>query len=109
PGSEQAALDCFAALAMTMKYLVASSCSAQHRDETMQRLGGGLLVLHHGDADVVGAGIAAVLLLARKIAARNDAQPALAPQPQRRRLAAALRGDVEPEEKSARGPAIAVA
>ncbi len=29
----------------------------QHRDEAMQRFGGGRLVLHHGDADIVRAGI----------------------------------------------------
>src|SRR5580704_14098327 len=36
---------------------------AQHRDEALQRLGGDFVVVHHGDADVVGAGIAAVGLL----------------------------------------------
>src|SRR5712691_6701370 len=53
---------------------------AQHRDDAMQRLGRGLLVVHHGDADVVRAGIAAVELLARAIAARQHAHPALAPE-----------------------------
>ena len=81
----------------------------KHRDEAMQRLGGDLLVLHHGDADIVRAGIAAVGLLAREIAAGHDAHAGLAPQRERRRFAAALRGDIEPEEEAARGTAIAVA
>ena len=67
------------------------------------------LVLHHGDADVAGARIAAVGLLAREIAAGHDAQPAFAPEPQRRRFAAAVRRHVEPEEEAAGRAAIAVA
>ena len=47
---------------------------AQHGDEAVQRLGRGLLVLHHGDADIALARVAAILLRARQIAARNDAQ-----------------------------------
>src|ERR1051326_1664100 len=75
----------------------------------MQRLGGDLLVLHHGDADVIFARIAAVGLLAREIAAGHDTQAGLAPQRQRCRLAATLGRNVEPEKKSARWAAIAVA
>ena len=51
----------------------------EHRDQAMQRLRGDLLVLHHGDADIVGARIAAVGLFAREIAARHDAQARFAP------------------------------
>ena len=59
-------LDCFASLAVTNHVL------PQHRDQAMQRLRGDVLVLHHGDANVVRAGIAAVRLFAREIAARHD-------------------------------------
>ncbi len=67
------------------------------------------LVLHHGDADVANAGIAAVGLVAREIAAGHDAQARLAPEPQRGGLIAALRRDVEPEKEAAGRPPIAVA
>src|SRR5262245_51764663 len=75
----------------------------------MQRLRRGLLILHHGDADIAATGIRAVGLVAREIATGHDAQPRLAPQPQRHRLVAALRRDVKPEEESAGWTAIAVA
>src|SRR5580658_26848 len=52
---------------------------AEHLYQTMQCLGGNLFVLHHGDADVIGARIAAVHLLPRQIAAGNHAQAALTP------------------------------
>src|SRR5580693_8727166 len=71
----------------------------QHRDEAVQRLGGDFVVLHHGDTDVVGAGIRAIVLLARQITARHHAQASFAPQLQRHRFAAAVRRNVEPEEK----------
>src|ERR1700677_1610767 len=75
----------------------------------MQPFGSNLFVLHHGDADIVGARIAAVGLLARKIAAGHDAHAGLAPQRERGGFAAALRGNVEPEEEAAGRPPIAVA
>ena len=53
--------------------------SPKHRDQAMKRLGGDLLVLHHGDADIVGAGIAAVGLLAREVAAGHDADAGFPP------------------------------
>src|SRR5262245_53821940 len=68
----------------------------QHGDDAVQRLGRGFLVVHHGDADVVRAGIAAVWLLARAVASRQHAHAAFAPEPRGRDLAAALRRDVEP-------------
>ena len=67
----------------------------------MQRLRGDLVVVNHGDADVIGAGIAAVGLFAREIAPGHHAQAGLAPQPQRCRLAAAASGHVEPQKKAA--------
>src|SRR6202034_4701498 len=82
--------------------------SAEHRDEAVQRLGGGFPVLHHGDADIVRARIASVRLLAGQIAAGHHAHPGVAPQGKCRRLAAALGGNVKPKKKSAGGPAIAV-
>src|SRR5208282_259911 len=82
---------------------------AQHRDQAMQRLGSDLLVLHHGDADIVRTRIAAVGLFAREIAARHHAHAGPAPQSERGRFTAALSRDVEPEEKPARRAAVAVA
>ena len=74
---------------------VASPRLAEHGDEAMQRLGGDLLVLHHRDADVALAGIAAVGAVAREIVAGNDAQAAVAPElqgrPPRRRPAGSRR------------------
>ena len=58
----------------------------------MQRLCRGFLVLHHGDANVAKARIGSVGLVAREIAARDDAQPRFAPQPERGGLITALRG-----------------
>src|SRR5277367_830767 len=74
----------------------------------MQRLGRGLLVLHHSDADIVRAWIAAVGLLAREIATGHDAHAGVTPQRKCRRLAAALRRNIQPQEKSSGRPAIAV-
>src|SRR5215469_9872103 len=82
---------------------------SEDRDDAMQRLGRGLLVVHHGDADVVRAGIAAVELLARAVAAWQHAYAALAPESRGCGLTAALRRDVEPQEEAAGRPAIAVA
>ncbi len=52
----------------------------EHGHDAMQRLGRGFLVMHHGDADVVRAGIAAVGLIAREIAAGQNAHAGLSPQ-----------------------------
>src|ERR1700675_1235377 len=54
--------------------------STQYRDEAVQRLRRGRFVLNHGDADVIRAGIAAVGLLAREIAAGHHAHAGLLPQ-----------------------------
>src|SRR4051794_26663076 len=88
--------------------LPACSPSAQHRDEAMQRLCRGFLVLHHGDANVAEARIGAIGLVPRQIAAGSDAQPRLAPQPERGRLVATLRRHIEPQEKTAGWSPIAV-
>src|SRR5262245_32404790 len=52
----------------------------QHGDETMERFRRRRLVLHHGDADEVRAGIRAVGLLAREIATGDDTHTGLLPQ-----------------------------
>src|SRR3984957_689337 len=88
---------------------IALTRSTQHRNEAVQRLGGDCIVLHHGDADIVGAGIAAVVLLSGQITAGHPAQAGFAPKLQGRRLAAALRRNVEPEKKSAGRAFVAVA
>ena len=61
----------------------------------MQRLGRRGIVVHHGDADVVGAGIAAIGLIAREIFPRHDAHAGFAPKPQGHRFAAAVRRNVK--------------
>src|SRR5262249_7971700 len=81
---------------------------AEHGDNAMKRIGRGLLVVHHGDADVVRAGIAAVLLPARAVASGQDAHAPVAPQPRGRGLAATVRRDVEPQEEAAGGSTVAV-
>ena len=75
----------------------------------MQRLRRGRLVLNHGDADVVRAGIAAVGLFAREITAGHDAHAGLLPQPLGHDLAAAVFRHVEPKKKSAGRTLVAVA
>src|SRR6202043_3752662 len=75
----------------------------------MQRLSRGLCVMHHGDPDEVRTGIAPVVLVAGGVASGQDFYAGLAPQPCGRRLAAAMSGYVEPEEKPSGGAPIAVA
>src|SRR5262245_4330375 len=74
----------------------------------MQRLRRSRLVLHHGDADIVCAGIAAIILLAGQITSRDDAYTGLSPQLFCRDLAATLFGYVEPKKKAAGGTFITV-
>ena len=74
----------------------------------MQCIGRRVLIMHHGDADIVRAGIETVRLVARDIAARQDAHAAFAPQLHRRRFAAADMGDVEPQKEAARRALVAV-
>src|SRR5262249_29956590 len=80
--------------------------SAEHRDEAMQRFRRRLSVLHEGDADVVSAGVAAVGLFARDVAAGQHAQSCLAPEPHGHFLTAALGADVQPEKKRTGRPPI---
>ena len=75
----------------------------------MQCFTGGCRVLHHGDADIIGARVRAVGLLARQIAARHDAHAGFRPQALGHDFAAAEFRHVEPEEKSAGRPLVAVA
>src|SRR5690242_21546586 len=81
---------------------------SEHGDEAMQRLRRSRLVLHHGDADVVRAGVAAVTLLACEITSRNDPHAGLGPQPFRDDLAPALSGHVKPKEKASSWPFVTV-
>ncbi len=75
----------------------------------MQRLRRRGLVLHHGDADVVRAGIGAIGLIAREIAPGHHAHAGLSPQLLGHGFAAAMSGNVEPEKEAARRPLVAVA
>src|SRR5262245_5148541 len=81
---------------------------SEHGDEAMQRLRRSRLVLHHADADIVCAGIAAVILLAREITSRDNPHASLSPQLFCRDLAATLFGYVEPKEKTSSGTFITV-
>ena len=74
----------------------------------MQRLRRRFSVVHHGDANIVGPRIAAVILVARRIAARQDPHARLPPEPDSGGLAAAQGCDVEPEEKAPGRPPVAV-
>src|SRR5476649_1577394 len=82
---------------------------SKYGDEAMQRLRRGRAVLNHSDADVVRAGIAAIGLLACKVAAGHYAHAGLLPQPLGHDLAAAVLRDVEPEKKSAGWTLVVVA
>jgi hypothetical protein len=79
------------------------SCSS-YTHEAMQRLGRGFLVVNKRDADVSRSGIAAIGAVAREIMTGDDAQAAFPPKLFAHRLVAALRADVEPEEKAAGRP-----
>src|SRR5690349_15273844 len=82
---------------------------SEHGDEAMQRLRRSRLVLHHGDADIVRAGIAAVRLLAREITSGDHANTRFGPQSFCCDLAAALPRHVEPKKKTSSWAFIAVA
>src|SRR5581483_10253841 len=75
----------------------------------MQCLGRSCLVLHHGHTDIVGAGVAAVALLTCEIASGYHPHAPFGPQLLCRDLAAALPGDIQPQEETAGGSFIAVA
>src|SRR5580704_5615610 len=80
----------------------------QNPHQPMQRLSGDFVIVNHRDADVVAAGIAAVILFASEITSRYNTQPRFTPQLQRRRFAATLRRYVEPQEEAAGRPLVAV-
>src|SRR5581483_12384862 len=83
--------------------------SPEHGDEPTQRLARYGFVMHHRDADVAGAGIAAIGLIARQIISGKHAQPGFAPQFHRNLFVRTVSRDVEPEKKSARGTPVAIA
>src|SRR5262249_34025781 len=72
----------------------------------MQTFSRRLAVLDHRDADVAGAGIAAVGLPARQIASRNDAYAAFLEELHGRGFIAAVIRDIEPDAEAAGRPAI---
>src|SRR6476660_2243758 len=89
--------------------LMGPSRLIQNFDQPMQRLGCCFTVLHQRQANVAGAGIAAVGLLARQIAAGHHAHAAVPVELHRRRFVAAAVRHIEPDAKAAGGPPIAVA
>src|SRR5712672_281559 len=82
---------------------------AEHGNETVQRLGGDLLVLNECDANVALAGVAAVGAVAREVVAGNDAKPAVAPKFYGCGFVTAVLAHVEPEEEAAGRSLVAVA
>src|SRR3954447_24445189 len=74
----------------------------------MQRFGDGLAVLHQRQPDIALAWIGAVELLPREVAAGQHPHAGVLVQPYGRRLVAAMRGDVEPNAKTAGRTMIAV-
>ena len=75
----------------------------------MQRFGCCFTVLHQRQANIAGAGIAAVGLPARQIASGHHAHAAVLVEFHRGRFVAALGRDVEPDAEAAGRPHIAVA
>src|SRR6202048_5625256 len=73
--------------------------SAEECHEAVKRFRRRVAIRHDGDPDIAETRIAAVGLLAREIAARNDPQTSLAPQSQRDRLAATMRRHVEAQKE----------
>ena len=67
----------------------------------MQCFRRGRLVLHHGDADVVRAGIAAIGLVAREVSSGHHAHASFGPQSFGYGLTAALLRNVQPKKESA--------
>src|ERR1700732_3027656 len=74
--------------------------SAEECHEAVKRFRRRVAILHDGDPDIAETRIAAVGLLAREIAARNDPPTRLAPQSQRDRLIATMRRNVEPQKEA---------
>src|SRR5579883_1118902 len=82
---------------------------SERLDQAMQRLGRRFAVRNQRKADIAPAGIEAVGLLPREIAAGNDPHTGLAIELHRHRLVAAKTGHVEPDTEAAVGPLVAVA
>src|SRR3984893_3655462 len=80
---------------------------AEECQEGVKRFRRRVAILHDGDPDIAETRIAAVGLLAREIAARNDPQTSLAPQSQRDRLVATMHPDVEQQKEHPARAAIA--
>src|ERR1700719_2900395 len=81
----------------------------KHGDNAVQCLRRGLFVMYHGDANIVRAWIAAVILVTCRIAARQDPDARLPPQLCGNDFAAAQGRDIEPEEEAAGRPPVAIA
>src|SRR5258705_12488794 len=89
--------------------LMGPSRLIQNFDQPVQCLGCSFTVLHQRQANVAGAGIAAVRLLPRQIASWHHAHAAVPVEFHRRRFVAATVRHIEPDAEAAGGPAIAVA
>src|SRR5664279_4784547 len=75
-------------------------------DQAMQCLGRRFTVCDQSEADVARSGIESVGLLPRQITSRHHAHAGLAVEFHRRRFVAAMRGDIQPDAKSAGGTAV---
>src|SRR5260370_27495871 len=89
--------------------LMGPSRLIQNFDQPVQCLGCCFTVLHQRQANVAGAGIAAVRLLPRQIAAGHHAHAAVPVEFHRRRFVAAAVRHIEPDAEAAGGSPITVA
>src|SRR5258706_13992401 len=89
--------------------LMGPSRLIQNFDQPVQCLGCCSTILYQRQANVAGAGIAAVRLLPRQIASGHHANAAVLVEFHRRRFVAAVVRDIEPDAEAAGGSAIAVA
>src|ERR1700738_999326 len=89
--------------------LMGPSRLIQNFDQPVQGLGCCFTVLHQRQADVAGAGIAAVGLLPRQVTSRHHAHTAVLVEFHCRGFVAAMGRHVEPDAEAAGGPDIAIA
>src|SRR5713101_79260 len=89
--------------------LMGPSRLIQNFDQPVQCLGCCFTIRHQRQANVAGAGIAAVGLLPRQVTSGHHAHAAVLVEFHRRRFVAAALGHIEPDAEAAGGPVIAIA
>src|SRR6202166_2542554 len=89
--------------------LMGPSRLIQNFDQPVQRLGCCFTILHQGQTNVAGAGIAAVGLLPRQVTSGDHAHAGILVEVHRRGFIAAVARYIEPNAEAAGGAMIAVA